>query len=148
MSNILHRVGIRSSVSDAYRALTTLQGLAGWWTTDTRGSSEVGGEVEFRFGTKGRIDMKVIELDPGKRVLWQVVGGPDDWIGSNVSFELEQEGEQTTVLFKHQGWKEQSEFMHHCSTKWATFLLSLKSFVESGKGKAFPDDVQISINWD
>ena len=24
--------------------------------------------------------------------------------------------------------------MHHCSTKWATFLVSLKSLVETGTG--------------
>jgi hypothetical protein len=36
--------------------------------------------------------------------------------------------------------------MHHCSTKWGTFLMSLKSFVETGKGAAFPNDVHIGRN--
>jgi uncharacterized protein YndB with AHSA1/START domain len=148
MFSILHRVGIKSSTNGVYRALTTLPGLAAWWTTDTRGSAAVGGVIEFIFGTRGYINMKVIELDPDQRVVWQVVDGPQDWIGSTVSFDLKQEGEQTTVLFKQQGWKEQSEFMHHCSTKWATFLLSLKAAVESGRGRAFPDDLHVSINWD
>ena len=148
MSDILHRVGIKSSANDTYRALTTRQGLAGWWTTDTRGSCDLGGVIEFHFGTRGRVDMKVLELDSDKRVVWQVVDGPADWIGSKVSFELKQEGEQTTVLFKHQGWSEQSEFMHHCSTKWASFLMSMKAHIESGKGAPFPDDVHISLNWD
>lgn len=148
MPSILHRVGIKSSTSDAYRALTTLQGLAGWWTTDTRGSCDVGGVIEFHFGTRGRIDMKVLEAKPGKYTAWQVVDGPQDWLGHKVSFELKQEGEQATLLFKHEGWKEQSEFMHHCSTKWATFLLSIKSFVEKGEGAPFPDDLHISVNWD
>jgi hypothetical protein len=148
VSDILHRVGIKSALSDTYRALATRQGLAGWWTSDTRGSSELGGVIEFHFGVNGRIDMKVVELDPAGRLLWQVVDGPADWIGSKVGFELKQEGEQTTVLFKHEGWKEQSEFMHHCSTKWGSFLLSLKSWVESGKGAAFPEDVHVSVNWD
>lgn len=148
MSDILHRVGIKSSTRDAYQALTTLRGLAGWWTTDTRGTSDVGGVIEFHFGTRGRVDMKVLELDPARRVVWQVVDGPDDWIGSKVSFELKQEGEQATLLFEHQGWKEQSEFMHHCSTKWASFVMSLKAFVETGKGSPFPDDIHISLNWD
>jgi uncharacterized protein YndB with AHSA1/START domain len=148
MSDILHRVGIKSSVSDTYRSLATLQSLAAWWTTDTRGSGDVGGVIGFHFGTRGHFNMKVLELQPAKRVLWQVIDGPADWIGTKVSFDLKQEGEQATVLFKHQGWSEQSEFMHHCSTKWASFLMSLKSFVETGKGAPFPDDVRISINWD
>ena len=36
--------------------------------------------------------------------------------------------------------------MHHCSTKWATFLMSLKPLVETGAGAPAPRDVQIS-NW-
>jgi uncharacterized protein YndB with AHSA1/START domain len=146
MFSILHRLGIKSSAGEVYRALTTRQGLAGWWA-DTRGNCDVGGVIEFHFGTRGRIDVKVLDLDPGKHITWQVVDGPQDWIGSKVSFELKQEGEQTTLLFRHDGWKEQSEFMHHCTTKWATFLLSMKALVETGKGTPFPDDVQISLDW-
>jgi len=148
MFDILHRVGVKATTSDVYRALTTRQGLAGWWTTDTRGSCDLGGVIEFHFGTRGHIKMKVLELDPAARTVWQVVEGPEDWIGSRISFDLKQEGEQATVLFKHQGWKEQSEFMHHCSTKWATFMMSMKAFVETGKGASFPNDVHISVNWD
>ena len=36
--------------------------------------------------------------------------------------------------------------MHHCSTKWAIFLMSLKSLVETGTGAAFPNDTKID-NW-
>ena len=36
--------------------------------------------------------------------------------------------------------------MAHCSTKWATFLLSLRDLVETGKGKPAPADLKIS-NW-
>jgi hypothetical protein len=82
----------------------------------------------------GGFDMKVLELQPARRVLWQVVDGPEEWIGTKISFDLKQEGDWTIVLFKHEGWKEPVEFMHHCSTKWAVFLLSLKSLLETGKG--------------
>jgi uncharacterized protein YndB with AHSA1/START domain len=148
MPDILHKVAIKSSPAETYKALTAREHLAGWWTTDTQGTFNTGGVIEFRFGTRGRIDMKVIELDAGKRVVWQVVDGPDVWIGTKVSFELKPDGEYTIVLFKHQGWKEQSEFMHHCSTKWAMFLMSLKSLVETGTGAPFPNDVHISNKGD
>jgi len=36
--------------------------------------------------------------------------------------------------------------MHHCSTKWALFLMSLKSLVENGQGAPHPHDVKID-NW-
>ena len=58
MVDILHRVGIRgSSPDEVYAALTTVDGLAGWWTDDTSGSSEVGGTLAFRFPPVGGFDM-------------------------------------------------------------------------------------------
>ena len=150
MSNILHRVGIKSSLDAVYKALATREGAASWWSNELRGESKVGGVLEFTFRAEGReigrIDVKVVELQPAQRVSWQVVGGPEEWIGTNISFDLHQEGEWAIVLFKHEGWEKPNEFMYHCSTKWATFLMSLKSLVETGKGAASPNDVQIS-NW-
>src|SRR6266851_4746265 len=95
MVDILHKVGIKSSSpDDVYKALTTREGLSGWWTNNTHGDDQVGGVLQFRFGAGG-IDMKVLELDPLKRVLWQVVDGPEEWIGTKVSFEPKQEGDWT-----------------------------------------------------
>ncbi|MGN9786413.1 SRPBCC family protein [Nonomuraea sp. ZG12] len=146
MVDILHRVGIKSSVSEVYTALTTTEGLAGWYTTDTKGEgNDLGGVLQFRFEAGG-FDMKVLELDPGKRVLWEVVDGPEEWIGTHVSWDLAQADEHAIVLFKHAGWREPVEFMHHCSTKWAVFMMSLKSLIETGKGAPEPDDVKID-NW-
>jgi uncharacterized protein YndB with AHSA1/START domain len=142
MVDILHRVGIKSSLDQVYKALTTREGLAAWWTNNTQGESNVGGVLQFRFGAGG-IDMKVLELRPAKRVLWQVVDGPEEWIGTKVSWELKQEGDYSILLFKHQDWKEPVEFMHHCSTKWAIFLMSLKSLLETGKGAPAPNDIKI-----
>ncbi|MEP6760548.1 MAG: SRPBCC domain-containing protein [Sporichthyaceae bacterium] len=144
MVDILHRVGMKSaSPEDVYAALTTLEGLSGWWATDTKGQTEVGGTLEFRF-EPGGIDMLVLELTPAKSVLWEVSDGPAEWIGTTVRWDLKQEGDYTIVLFAHEGWKEPVEFMYHCSTKWATFLVSLKQLVEMGTGAPEPYDLKIS----
>jgi uncharacterized protein YndB with AHSA1/START domain len=90
--DILHRVGIKSSVNEVYKALTTLEGLAAWWTNDTQGDGKVGGVIHFRFGADGAdiggIGMKVVELHPAKQVLWDVVDGPQEWIGTRVHWAL------------------------------------------------------------
>lgn len=144
MPDILHRVGIKGdSPQGVYEALASKVGLARWWTESVSGQSAVDGTLSFRFGDRGGFDMRVIELFPSARVLWQVVGGPEEWIGTKVSFDLRQVGDFTIVLFKHEGWKEPVEFMHHCSTKWAIFLLSLKQLIETGEGAAYPNDVKI-----
>jgi len=87
MPDILHRVGIKSSADQVYNALATRDGLAGWWTTNTQGESKVGGVLQYRFGAGG-FDMKVLELNPSTRVLWQVVDGPPEWIGTEGTPEL------------------------------------------------------------
>jgi uncharacterized protein YndB with AHSA1/START domain len=144
MVDILHRVGMKSaSLDEVYAALTTLEGLSGWWATDTKGQTEVGGILEFRF-EPGGFDMKVLELHPAERVLWEVADGPAEWIGTTVRWDLKQEGDYTIVLFAHEGWREPVEFMYHCSTKWATFLVSLKQLVETGTGAPEPYDLKIS----
>lgn len=143
MVDILHRVGILASPDDAYRALATRDGLAGWWTDDVRGDGAIGGAVHFQFGELGFCGMKVLAADPGQRVLWEVTDGPPEWIGTQLSWELRPQGDYTIVLFRHEGWREPVEFMHHCSTKWAVFLLSLKALLETGKGAPYPDDVKI-----
>lgn len=145
MVDILHRVGITSSPDKVYDALTTIEGLAGWWTEDTHGTTEAGGVTSFRFGAGG-FDMEVVELDPARQVTWKVVGGPEEWIGTTVDWQLKQEDDYTIVLFRHLGWAEPVEFMHHCSTKWAVFLMSLKDVVETGTGSPSPRDLKID-NW-
>jgi len=145
MVDILHRIGVTAPKDDVYTALTTVKGLASWWTEDTDGDAEVGGVLRFRF-LPGGFDMKVQDSQPAECVLWEVVDGPQEWIGTRVRFDLEQVDEFTIVLFRHEGWREPVEFMYHCSTKWATFLMSLKHLVETGSGEPAPNDVQIS-NW-
>jgi uncharacterized protein YndB with AHSA1/START domain len=145
MVDILHRIGATASPEDVYAALTTIDGLRSWWTEDTQGDSSPGGVIQFRFA-EGGFDMKVVDAQPAGLVLWEVIDGPEEWIGTRIRFELKQEDGFTIVLFRHEGWREPVEFMYHCSTKWAIFLMSLKRLVEGGQGEPAPHDVKIS-NW-
>jgi len=90
--------------------------------------------------------MEVLALEPNKKVHWRFQKGPEEWIGTDVTFELSQDGEYTIVLFGHRNWREPVEFMAHCSMKWALFMLSLKELVETGRGRPSPNDVKID-NW-
>src|SRR3954462_3308881 len=139
MVDILHRVGVKtSSPEKVYDVLTTADGLANWWTVDTKGNGDAGGVLEFRFPPVGGFDMEVVEARPAEQVVWRVVDGPEEWVGTTIDWSLRQDGDYTVVLFRHQGWKEPGEFMHHCSTKWGSFLMSLKALLETGEGGAAP----------
>lgn len=151
MVDIIHRIGIKAPASKVYAALSTVEGVAGWWTKETTGVSKSDGEIDVRFLTPsgkeiGGMTMEVVALDPNKKVHWRFKSGPAEWIGTDVIFNLSQEGDYTIVLFAHKNWREAVEFTAHCSMKWATFMLSLRDLVETGKGKPSPNDIKID-NW-
>ena len=152
MVGIHHRIGIKAPIAKVYAAISTIEGVAGWWSRETSGSSSKKGDaVDIRFlapdgGEKGRMTFDVTGLDPDRKVQWRFRSGPEEWIGTDVVFDLKQEGEQTIVLFSHENWRERVEFMSHCSMKWATFLLSLRELVETGAGRPAPHDLKID-NW-
>ena len=146
MHEIRHRVGISGSAHDIYQLLTTDEGLSKWWTTDTQGAGAPGAIIRFRFDGGGP-DFEVIELVTDRRVVWRHNGEmPPAWMGSEISFDLEQTERQTFVNFRHYNWSETGEFLAHCSTKWGIFMMSLKSCIENGRGQPFPDDVHIDFD--
>jgi len=151
MVDIIHRIGIKSSVAKVYKALSTIDGLAHWWTNDVEGDEKIGGKIEFTFRSKtgdeiGKMIMEVQKLNDQKEVQWRCTDGPAEWIGTDITFQLSQQDDQTIMIFGHRNWREQVEFTAHCSMKWAVFLLSLREYVETGKGKPSPNDLKID-NW-
>jgi uncharacterized protein YndB with AHSA1/START domain len=151
MVNIIHRIGIRSTPDKVYKALSTIEGVANWWTKEVEGDEQTGGKIKFTFRTKegdikGQMVMEIKELNAQKNVRWRCVNGPEEWMGTDVMFDLSQQDDQTIIIFGHRNWREAIEFTAHCSMKWAVFLLSLRDYVETGKGKPSPDDIKID-NW-
>lgn len=142
MVDILHRIGIQAPVDEVYRALTTVSGVAGWWSTETETSGDDTG-LRVRFGDATGFDITVAETRPDERVRWEVTDGPPEWVGTTITFDLSYDGAYTIVLFKHADWREPVEYMYECSTQWAVFLLSLKSFVETGTGRPWPRGIDI-----
>jgi uncharacterized protein YndB with AHSA1/START domain len=144
MPDIRHRVAISAPLEDVYRAIATNEGVSNWWTRDgVRGEPRVGSQLRFFFGDpEPAAVMEITRLDPSEGVSWSCVGGADEWIGTKLSFELTGKGGETVVLFTHADWRSASEFMAHCSARWAYFLLSMKSLLETGKGTPFPDDLK------
>jgi uncharacterized protein YndB with AHSA1/START domain len=145
MADIRHRVGIAAPQERVYEALATKEGLSRWWTRDVEGDPVPGGTLRFFFGTpEPSAIMEVIDLVPDRHVGWRCVGGPDEWVGTTLTFDLKPAEGETVVLFTHADWREPVEFMHHCSTKWAYFLIGLKAGLEGGEATPYPGEMKIS----
>ena len=136
--SICHRLLIKMPVEKVYEALTTQEGLSGWWTPDTKAKPEAGTVSRFAFGDYFK-EIKVEELKTYSSVKWLCIKAYEDWIGTTIRFDLEPHSKGATLFFRHDGWREYSEGFASCSYDWALFLRSLKFLCETGKGFPYPD---------
>lgn len=144
MAEINHLIGIRGSLGDVYAAISTVEGLKTWWTADTSGASEVGQTVHFRHGKPSGPDMKVTELRKNELVKWTCIADPGEWVGTEFTFALKEENGQVNLRFTQAKWKEVTDMLAFCITKWATYLVGLKESIETGRGRPYPHDLQTS----
>ena len=143
---IWHEIHIHSTPRKVYQALTDVEKLAGWWTTDTRGESTVGGKLEFWFSGHLAAEMVVTELTTDSLVRWRVTErGIADWIDTEISFDISRGRKKTILHLRHSKWREEAAMFPECSMHWAIFLLSLKEFVEMGRGRPHPYDMPVNI---
>ncbi len=119
------------------RALSTTEGIAGWWG-DTIGSTDEGGTFEVGFGSDRRIVLTVALVDH-RRVEWTVKHAPHtpEWVGTTIVFDLTPAGGGTEMRFCHHGLSPQLECFDMCHEGWTHYLTSLVDFVDLGEGHPF-----------
>ena len=133
MPEIRHNVIIKTTPEKVYEAITTQQGLANWWAKQTIAKPEVGFVNIFTFGTF-RNEMKIIILNPNKKVEWKCINSIEEWIDTNILFELEEKEGHTLLRFTHSGWRAVTDTFAGCNYDWGRFMTSLKLFCETGTG--------------
>jgi uncharacterized protein YndB with AHSA1/START domain len=119
-----------------FDALTTLEGLAGWWTPIVRGTPTTGGEVRFGFaGLNEEIVMRVEEAARPTTVIWRCVAhtGHPEWADTRIVFELE----PGRLRFRHVGLIPRLSCYETCEAGWERFLTSLVEYAEQNTGSPF-----------
>ena len=137
MANIRHNLMINASTKKVYDAITSEQGLKGWWTNEVTAKPEEGYINHFKFSDEYFNKMKILKLNAPVEVHWEGVDGDEEWVGTNLFFELNEKEEITLLRFSHLNWKNESEFFGFCSHHWGRYLDSLKSFCETGNGHPY-----------
>jgi uncharacterized protein YndB with AHSA1/START domain len=133
MTAIRHNVVIEVTPEKIFNAITTQEGLQNWWAKQTIAKPEMEFVNIFTFG-KFRNEMKVTELIPNKKVEWKCINSIEEWIDTNISFELEEKEGRTILRFAHSGWRAVTDTFAGCNYDWALFMKSLKSLCETGTG--------------
>jgi hypothetical protein len=120
------------------RALTTLEGLSGWWSPVT-GTTETGGELQFVHKNPEPLVVEVVQADESG-VRWHVLDYPGDpeWIDTSISFVLSRTPTGTRGEFAHDGLTPALECFEWCSPGWDYFLASFVRYLETGTGNPLP----------
>jgi uncharacterized protein YndB with AHSA1/START domain len=143
MAIVRHRVGIRGSISNVYRALTEPSGLAGWWSTTASGSPEIGRTLDLGFGGILTLTFVVRGIDPDTSLRLDCLDGPGPWKKSRLEFTLEPADGQVFVTLVHSSDLAGDDDFLYFNTKWPLYLLSLRDLIEEGKGRPSPHDIPI-----
>ena len=129
-------VACHASSQTAFRALTTLEGLRGWWTPEVTGRPTVGQVLDFRFaGADESIRMRVDAVEPRRSLRWTCLAhsGAPEWSGSTVSFYLSAEGhDRCTITLEHHGVPHEL-----VNPGWQHFLTSLADYAATGTGNPY-----------
>jgi uncharacterized protein YndB with AHSA1/START domain len=124
-----------------YNALTTLDGLAGWWTPIVSGTPTSGGEIRFGFsGLDEEIVMRVDQATRPSPVIWNCVAhtGHPEWADTRIVFEVEPgDGAPGRLRFRHVGLIPRLTCYETCEAGWERFLPSLVDYAEHGTGSPF-----------
>lgn len=110
-----------------------------WWSglyeeTIKGKSQQLNDEFSFKAGG-GMHDttQKLVELIPNKKIVWLVtksnltfLSKPDEWTNTKLCFDINSNGDKTTVTFTHDGLTPQIECYNACSGGWTGYLDNLK----------------------
>jgi uncharacterized protein YndB with AHSA1/START domain len=138
MKTIHHVLEIAAPREAVFAALTTGDGLSGWWSTQVKAGTAVGAVVDFTFGSDFNPDMRITELTAPALLCWECAGGHEPWALSVFRFELEDAGGGTKVRFWQHYARELSDDAYGTyNYNWGYYLESLRLFSETGTGKPY-----------
>lgn len=131
--DIAMQIDIDAPQAALYGALTTTEGIAGWWTTRNETSGVQGAVDRFWFpGVPMPWEMRVEAAEPDKLLSWHCVGGPPSWIGTDVRWSLDPGPAGTRIVFDHTGFAAKDENFRIVTLGWAQMLLRLQEYAQTG----------------
>ncbi len=127
--------------ADVYDAINDLRG---WWIAEIDGGNDrVGAEFSYAVPDLHSCTLRVTELVPGRRIVWRVVASEmtfvldrSEWVGTEVTFDLDGDADATRVHFTHVGLVPEHECFEVCAGAWSHYVGdSLRSLLTTGAGK-------------
>ncbi|MEN7547797.1 SRPBCC domain-containing protein [Rapidithrix thailandica] len=143
---------VDQSPEEVFHAINNVRG---WWSEEIAGSTDkLSEEFTYHYKDVHSCKMKLVEVIPGKKVVWQVMDNyfkftkdQSEWQGTNISFEIMKKDGQTQLHFTHQGLVPGLECFEICSNAWARYIQqSLRSLITTGEGLPNTKEGEIKVS--
>ena len=131
-----------------HEAFAAINDVRGWWEETIAGRThEVGDEFTHWVPGVHYARIRVAQVLPGKRVVWEVldnwmsfIDDQREWKGTQIRFDLRPQDDGTEVRFTHAGLVPADECFEVCRDAWGVYVNdSLRSLIETGVGKPSTD---------
>ena len=120
-----------------------------WWSGNVEGETDaLDAGFTYRYQDVHYTKQKITEFVPDKKVAWHIEEAflnfttePDEWVGTDVTFEITPQGDGTELRFTHRGLVPEFECYEACSSAWGFYVNgSLKRLITTGEGEPNPDE--------
>lgn len=132
---------VDNSPDEVFHAVNNVRG---WWSEEIEGpTDQLHGVFKYHYRDVHLCRIKVAELVPGKKVVWEVLDNyfnftkdNHEWKGNKINFEIMEKGGKTELRFTQLGLVPSYECYDICRDAWGNFIgNSLRSLVTTGKGQ-------------
>ena len=136
MASIKKQIEIQSTPAQLFEAIISERAIKAWWTTDVEIEPAEGEFVDLGFYERAIvIRFRIEALRPHSMIKWVCLAGPEEYLKSEIVFEISSSDPWVTLTFEHSGLGGSDEFITHATQSWERVLNSLKSYVETGQGR-------------
>ncbi|MFK4224705.1 SRPBCC domain-containing protein [Streptomyces sp. NPDC019890] len=137
MADIAMQPHIEAEADTVYAAISTTEGIKGWFTATATADKGVDGLHELHFpGVPEPWRLRITEAEPGKRLVLASENGP--WGGTLQTYEVLTRPEGgVTLRFTHSGFPAVDDAYRDFAYGWATKFVQLKAYAETGRPAPF-----------
>jgi hypothetical protein len=134
MPDIIHELHVGAAPAAVRATLTTGDGLAAFWTDQTRAEPAVGSQAWFAFGPNADVQktFEVTVIDDAVVEWLDVEDASAEWVGTRITWRLTAAGDGTTIRFTHADWRSVDGELPQCSYVWGQVLARLASYLDTG----------------
>jgi uncharacterized protein YndB with AHSA1/START domain len=137
-NDILMACKIDADAETVFRAISTTEGVRGWFTATAEIGEAVGELHRLTFPeVPAPWELRVDGVESPARLQLSVIVGPPQWEGTNMTYEILGQPDGGVILnFSHQGFATR-DGVRDWTIGWATKMLALKEYAVTGKPNPF-----------